>query len=381
MKTIKSCLFLLSLAAFSFSPSYAANPVNKLTEIQQKLINELKSVKEAGKKEESVLVKIEDITKGIRKKEEELRRIDARISRTQSGIITLSEEINKLSGELGNNRRLLEDHLRALYKQQYGGNALILISAEDNQDLMRKSRYLSLIAYHDSRVINKFSNEIREINLKKGELENLDESLRDDKENARQREKELKAERRKKDEMLSAIRGRRVSSENNIKELEESAGRLRDMIAGLKTKEIPKAILGDGFDSLKRHLPWPVEGRVLIPYGKYQSPEFDAPVFKNGIEIEAKPGDAPKAVAGGRVVYADRFEGLGTLLIIDHGSGYNSLYGNLSGISLEKGDLLIKGMDIGTISRSKLFNVPTLYFEIRHKGRPVDPAEWLGRES
>ncbi|MBI5055505.1 MAG: peptidoglycan DD-metalloendopeptidase family protein [Nitrospirae bacterium] len=371
-------ILIFSLCPLPSASIHAANPINKLSEIQQKLIDELGKVKDAEKREGSILSKIEEINNGIKKKEGELRLYERRISQTQSEINNLSEEIDMLKNKLGNRKQYLEDHINALYKQQYGGNALALISAEDYQDLIKRSRYLSLVAYHDSKILNKYSKELQEISLKKKELEALHENLNADKEYARGKEKELQAERKKKDEMLASVRGKRISSENNVKELEESSRKLQDMISGLKTKDIPQVVLGAGFSSLKKTLPWPVDGKVLVPYGKYEDPVFNKPVVKNGIEIEAKSGDTPKAIAGGRVIYADKFEGFGMLLVIDHGNGYNSVYGNLAETQLVTGDILIKGMDIGKVNRSKLFNTPTLYFEIRYKGRPVDPMEWLG---
>ncbi|MBI5408931.1 MAG: peptidoglycan DD-metalloendopeptidase family protein [Nitrospirae bacterium] len=348
--------------------------------MQQKIITELGNIREAEKKEEFTLEKLNDINKGIKKKEEELRQYERKMQQAQAEIRKLSEEIELLTGKLHGKKQNLDEHIKALYKQQYGGSTLILISAEDFQDLLKKSRYVSLVAYHDGQVISKYSSEIREINLKKKELEALNDDLKANKEYARKKELELKAERAKKDGMLASIRGKKMSSEKNIKELEESSQRLQDMIPGLKTKEIPQVIIGGGFISLKKNLPWPVDGKVLIPYGKYEDPVMNKPVFRNGIEIEAVDVESPQAVAGGRVIYADRFEGYGTLLIIDHGGGYNTLYGNLTETPLQTGDLLIKGMELGKISKSKLFNVHTLYFEIRHKGRPIDPMEWLNRK-
>ena len=65
------------------------------------------------------------------------------------------------------------------------------------------------------------------------------------------------------------------------------------------------------------------------------------------------------------------------LVIIDHGSGYHSLYGNLEDFSITNGDLLVEGMDVGTISKPKDSDTPSLYFEIRHKGKPINPLNWL----
>jgi septal ring factor EnvC (AmiA/AmiB activator) len=67
-------------------------------------------------------------------------------------------------------------------------------------------------------------------------------------------------------------------------------------------------------------------------------------------------------------------------LIINHGSGYHSLYGNLSEIFNEPGDIINKGTAVGEIGLSSLLNIPTLYFEIRHKGKPVNPMRWLKRK-
>jgi septal ring factor EnvC (AmiA/AmiB activator) len=123
-----------------------------------------------------------------------------------------------------------------------------------------------------------------------------------------------------------------------------------------------------------------VPGRVAIPYGEYKDPEYGITVFKNGLEIAPEQGEKPKAVAGGRVVYADWFKGYGLLLIVDHDNGYHSLYGNLSEIFLKSGDILIEGTVVGNIGNSQILNYPTLYFEIRHKGKPVNPSQWLTRK-
>ncbi len=373
--------FLLLLSASHFSLVNAANPINKLSEIQEKIKTKLNQIKKSKKKEKSVLTQIEYINKSINKKEEELEHYDNQISNTQSQILNLSREIGLLAEKLDSRQQYLEEQIRVIYKQQYSSNALILVTSKDHQDLVRKSKYISLVAYHNSKLINLYKDELSEINSKKRKLEVLQEKLKINKGNARKKKKELQADRTKKDKMLAMIKAKRSSYEKKIRELENSSKKIQSMIKGLKTKRIPKSIIGRGFQSLKGNLPWPVNGKVLTPYGKYKESKYNIPVLRNGIEINANFEDKAKAIAGGRVVYAGRFEDYGMLLIIDHGSGYHSLYGNLSEVFLKKGDLLAKGMDIGKISNSKLLNVPALYFEIRHKGKPVDPVKWLKRKS
>ncbi len=371
------CLLFFILIGFPFSHLNAANPKRKLTEIQKQLTEKKQRVREARKKEKSILSRIENINKNIKRKQKELQYYDKRISQAMLNIAHLSKEIHSLNAKSLKSREYLKKRLRTLYKQQEGGNALILLSARDYQDLIRKSRYISLIAYHDSRVMKTYGKKIDEINFKKTKMESLYKKLERNKTGALKKKKELQAERIKKDKLLAMIKSKRSTYEKTIKELEVSSKKLREMIKRLAKKNIPASVSGKGFRAMRGHLSWPVNGRVLIPFGKYRDPKFNIPVFKNGVEIRAKPGDRPKAVSGGRVVYADWFRGYGLLLIINHGSGYHSLYGNLSEIFHRTGDIIRKGEAVGTIGKSRLLNVPSLYFEIRYKGKPVNPLLWL----
>lgn len=357
----------------------AANAKKELSEIQKQIQSKKEQVKESIKKEKTVLERIEDINQSIKEKTVELKKYDTRIAGTAGEILTLSREVDNIHTKLESRQDYLKERLRALYKQQYGGNALVLISAKDYQDLIKKSKYISLIAYYDSKVINKYGYDIRELNSKKLKLEDLNNKLRADKEQVQKTQKALQTDRIKKDKLLAMIRSKRSSYEQSIKELEESSKKLRDMISKMKMKTLPKSITGKGFTSLKGRLPWPVNGSIATPYGQYEDPEFKITVFKNGIEISPDKGEKPKAIAGGRVVYADWFKGYGLLLIIDHGGGYHSLYGNLSEIFLKTGDILIEGTVVGKIGNSQLLDYPTLYFEIRYRGKPVNPEEWLRR--
>ena len=375
------CLVILfSFVSSLLFPIEAADTKKKLSEIQKKLKSKKQQVKESIKKEKSVLERIADIDRSIEKKSNELKEYDKRISITKLKISTLSKEISVMNSKLESSNEHLKDRLRALYKQQYGGHALILISAKDYHDLIKRSKYISLIAHYDSRVIKKYGNDIKEFNSKKRKLEALNEELKSDREIAIKTRKTLETDRIKKDKLLAMIRSKRKSYEKAIKELEESSKKLREMMKKLKEKKLPESVTGKGFKSSRGRLPWPVNGKVVIPFGEYKDPAFKITVFKNGMELKPNRGEKPKAIAGGRVVYADWFKGYGLLLIIDHGSGYHSLYGNLSEIFLNTGDILIGGTVVGKIGMSRLLDYPSVYFEIRHKGKPVDPAKWLKRK-
>jgi septal ring factor EnvC (AmiA/AmiB activator) len=376
-------VFFIVIAFHLFIPAYtcAADATNKLTEIQQNYKNKLKEINKAKKKEQSITSRMKDIKGDISKKERNLKSYDKRISRTQAEILKLSEDVELYMKKLDDRRQYLKERVRSLHKRQYGGDAGVLISAKDYQDLIKKSKYLCLMAYYDGRLIKKYSVAIDEINSKKRNMEALEDKLIASKSGTWTDKKQLEAKRKKKGEMLAAVKGKRFSHEKKIKEIQTSSRKLQKMIKGLEAKNIPTSAVGKGFKSLKGRLPWPANGRILVRYGKQHDREIKKTVFRNGIEIAVRSGDRPKAVAGGRVVYTGRLKGYGNLVIIDHGSGYHSLYGNLSRISPKKGDILVKGYNVGKISASKSSGIPALYFEIRYRGKSVDPARWLKRRS
>jgi len=120
-----------------------------------------------------------------------------------------------------------------------------------------------------------------------------------------------------------------------------------------------------------------VEGKVVSIYGKVEHPKFHTITFNNGIEIAANIGTEVRSVYNGRIAYSGWFRGYGKVVIVEHGGGYYTLFARLSKIvkdinsTVEKGDVLALVGDTGSIKG------PHLYFEVRQKGIPLDPLNWV----
>lgn len=96
----------------------------------------------------------------------------------------------------------------------------------------------------------------------------------------------------------------------------------------------------------------------------------------NGIVIAAAPGSAVRAVRPGKVAYADYLRGYGYLIIVDHGRGLMSLYGQNDKLHKRAGDSVAGNEVIASVGSDDASEAAGLYFEIRHRGRPSDPAAW-----
>ncbi|HET9554652.1 MAG TPA: peptidoglycan DD-metalloendopeptidase family protein, partial [Anaeromyxobacteraceae bacterium] len=160
---------------------------------------------------------------------------------------------------------------------------------------------------------------------------------------------------------------------------EESAGQARRLAAFVSTLPPTRAAgpRGSGFAARKGRLAPPADGPVAVGFGKVVNPKFNTVTVQNGVDIEAPMGAPVHAVAPGRVVHAGWFKGYGNLVIVDHGDGYHTLVAHLAAMRTAMGEEVEAGTVLGTVGDSGSLKGPYLYFELREKGRPVDPRPWL----
>ena len=128
-----------------------------------------------------------------------------------------------------------------------------------------------------------------------------------------------------------------------------------------------------GFGRLRGRLDWPVAGRVVASYGETRASGVDW----DGMVLSTERSAPVHAVAAGRVIYADWLPGLGLLAIVDHGSGYLSLYGYNDQLRRSAGEAVAAGDVIAAAGDSGGRPEPQLYFEIRRGGKPIDPRPWF----
>lgn len=158
--------------------------------------------------------------------------------------------------------------------------------------------------------------------------------------------------------------------EGNQKDLEKILEKLSDALA-----DIPADLAKHASPAqLKGKLPMPVQGRVIHAFGQSRS----AGMHWQGWMIEADSSKDVKAIAYGRVAYSDWLRGYGLLMIIEHGDGFMSLYGQNESLLYEVGDWVEPGGVIATLG-AKPEGDSGLYFEIRKDGKALDPAAWLKR--
>jgi septal ring factor EnvC (AmiA/AmiB activator) len=139
-------------------------------------------------------------------------------------------------------------------------------------------------------------------------------------------------------------------------------------------KAVPKFSIADGaFAALRGRLSLPVRG---TPAARFGSKRGDGPSWK-GWFIRAETGENVKAVADGQVVFAEWMGRYGNLIMVDHGDGYLTIYGNNHTLFKRKDDMVKAGDTIAAAGNTGGNEESGLYFELRHKGAAIDPAAWI----
>lgn len=194
-------------------------------------------------------------------------------------------------------------------------------------------------------------------------------------------------------ELLKQLMRDFSSRQQQLSDLKESENKLRGLISSLQndkntpdntnaipTEDSTKPVFDQSqankdFAALQGQLPLPVNGSIR-KFGIAR-----AKGVWDGVLISASEGTEVRAVASGKVAYADLLQGYGSLIIIDHGQGYMTVHGFNQSLYKHIGDSVTAGDVIASVGKSGGRKQSGLYFGIRKQGMPVDPLSWFVKQS
>ncbi len=143
---------------------------------------------------------------------------------------------------------------------------------------------------------------------------------------------------------------------------------------------VPAAVVDAG-PAPDAELAWPLAGRgrgsVTSGFGPRKHPTRKTDDFHKGIDIDGAREERVLAAAAGEVVFAGKMTGYGTVVMIDHGNRLITVYAHLSRAAVKLEDRVIVGEAIGYVGTSGTSTGSHLHFEVRHRGRAVDPLGFL----
>jgi septal ring factor EnvC (AmiA/AmiB activator) len=321
--------------------------------------------------EKSLLGEVERLDLEVRLRTEDLRATQIVLQDANERMDAVVKRTRQLESSLAAARPLIVARARSLYKLGELSYVRMILSIDKPADVFRGYRFVSTLARRDNQKIARFRADLTDLAGARTELEKRTAEalrLRADLERAR---RSLDAERRRKNDRLREIVGRKESQVAFLEELQQAEERVQQLVLGLASGDVtvPMGVF-------RGALPWPTDGRVRAGFGRRKHPRFDTYTHQNGLEIDSPPETPVLAVYEGRVVFAERFLGYGLMVILDHGDKTHTLYGRLAEILVKPGQQVPAGEPVGTVGTSSLEG-SGLYFEVRNHGKAEDPAEWL----
>jgi septal ring factor EnvC (AmiA/AmiB activator) len=367
------------------SADTSSNSQLKFQRIKREMQEKKKELRRTKRKEHSVLVDLDKIDHDIQAGSAELANQRRQLRNAETTLQGIEARNSEITRELTGLKRLYSQRLRALYKMHRNVSPII-IAVENPGVAVKQAKYLGMIAEHDRVIMQEYSSALDRLALRQKEITQKKEEILERQRGIKTKTAELEAKRRQKAVILSSVRQKKSLYEETLHELEESSASLWAMIKKEEEERRSEKIAHDSVEqeskasgTENKRLPWPLEGHILTHFGMQRHPRFGTMVFRRGIEIEAREGQPVRAVSDGEVVFADWYKGYGKLMIIDHGNGFYTLYGNLSQIDAIKGARVTKGQVIGLAGETGSLKGAKLYFEIRRNGEAVDPLRRLSK--
>ena len=370
-------LCIIALALISGQVFGQDNEQEKLAELQaelrarqQVLDNSKASAKELADVLKASELDIAKVAKKLTQTNDNLRQLQAE----QQG---LQQEQSSLKAAIRQQQSLLSSQLKSAFMAGHYDYAKMMFYQEDAKTFERVITYYQYLAKARQSEITKFKDNVARLETVTASLAEKAASLLallDEQKNQRAVLLTRQNDRKK---TLTKLNQTIASESERIAALQEDEKALREAIeaariAAQRAAEAAQISL-DGLAKLKGKLSAPVEGRVRKLFGNRRQGQ----VRWKGIIIDGEEGDAVKSIASGKVLYADWLRGFGLVAIVDHGEGYMSVYGHNQALLKQAGDDVRRGENLALVGRSGGQASPNLYFEIRHKGKALNPTAWF----
>lgn len=349
---------------------------HKLKKLQSSIGQVQQQLKGSKKQRNHIITELKTLESEISNNTTKLNKLKREITQTRHHKQKLEKDLKILDEQVDKQRHLLSEQMRSAYSMGHQQNLKMLLNQQDPAQVGRAQTYFHYFNQARTQQIKQFLKSIeakkeKELTLKQT-INSRNNLLNKHKQKTKERLKQ-KAQRKK---LLSNLSDKIKNQESTLSSLKVSRKKIENLLKSLGEllADIPSNPSEKApFKSLKGKLPWPVKGPFLKKFGQ---PKSYGDLKWNGVLIKSAYGTPIQAISHGRVAFSDWLQGFGFITIIDHGEGYMSLYGNCESLFKQTGDWVSAGDIIASAGDSGGQPQSGVYFEIRSRGKPVNPTKW-----
>jgi len=385
---------LFAVAAFTFFvPAQAAKsppPKKELGELRERIVRLKREIESAEENKADVLDQLKQSEQSISQINRSLHELGRDQLAANATLAEAQKESNQLRAHIQSQQSLLS---KLLYQQYINGSQdtlRLVLSLQNPNDISRQVEYYGYLSRSRATLITGLRRDLKQAEAAEAVVREKNIELTQIHAQQQAEKRALQKEANTRRVMLTKLDKQIGARRKQITQMERDERRLTQLVERLarvvppkakpkpkpsKAGERAKPASGD-FTQYKGRLKLPVAGELANRFGGQRA---DTGTMWKGLFIRASTGSAVKALGPGSVVFADWLRGFGNLLIIDHGDGYMSLYGNNEAVLKQEGEQVAAGEVIATVGNSGGNPESGLYFEVRYHSRPIDPLQWVAK--
>ena len=358
---------------------FAAADISETNEQLSQLKEQIDAIQarlDASEKERDTLQRdLRDIDLQIGDSDVKAEELDRQQRALEDRLQVLEQEGRSMQADQAAREALIEQSIQHMWAMQQGGGLRVWLGEQKPEEVARNISYLQLLIDDQRELISRYQQGLEDIERNVQRVAETQTQLTVQMSAQNDVRETLASQRAARQQTLQAINAQVRTDAQALAKRQADQQRLNELLnelANVPAAPIPAA---QPFADLKGALPMPVTGTPSNRFGGRRN----ADIRWRGWLIPAEEGESIRAVHAGQVIYADWLRGQGLLIVIDHDDGWLTLYAQNHSLMRQVGDRVAAGDVIARAGASGGHDVTGLYFEVRHQGQPVDPAQWIRR--
>lgn len=369
MKNLFICFLLVIFANITLLNAINVNDKqSELENINKQILDRKKFIQETENKKKTA----EQSVKQISTKLKDSNKVISQLAKTEDNLLT---QITQSVTQINQTNSKLND------VQKVGTTAFTKLLVLDNQDRIfhrgnRDRTLISFLVTSTLQIQQQLSIKVNELSEIKKVKESSFKTVQFNKLIEQKKKQNLSGQVSSLKKDIKQYEHEKKLHLKKIKQLEESARAIQKLIEKLQKQQKPSE-QSHSYKFSQGTLNWPVKGKIIRSFGNQPDAKYNISTINNGIDIAVPEGTSVVAADDGEVVFADWFTGAGKLVIIDHKNGFHTLYSYNTTLLVSKGQKIKRKQAIALSGKTGSAQQPSLHFEVRKNGKPVDPLGYL----
>ncbi|MFT5114422.1 MAG: septal ring factor EnvC (AmiA/AmiB activator) [Parasphingorhabdus sp.] len=369
--------FIAFVTTISWETGFTQTSTQQLESLRQEIKSLSRSLRNGAKQQDTLGNELEEIERQIQSLSLQQGSLAADLDQSFQTTDRLNREISELEQGLPEQKRKL--YLLALAKQRLKGKSRlqILLDTDRPKDLQRTLKFYDYIAQDLIFELKVIQSHLNLLGKKQTARQQESHRILELQQTAASYKAELRTTSDLRQTKLKSLNQRIDLKNRRLEEKLLEHQQLKKLVSGLQSaSEKHPQLITSTDDQQATSASLPLSGTTISGF-RHKNP--DTGIASTGMILAASSGADVRSVSGGQVVFSDWFRGFGLLLVVDHGNGVMSLYGFLSELLLRVGDKVERGTLIARVGNTGGQQQSSLYFEIRHNGNPINPAQFITR--